>query len=101
MEWGGTAGEGVDGGAVVGGERAVAVGAEEEVIGEAADGGGVGGAVVADLGAEVLAGEGVGGVDVVVAHQAQLRRVRSAEHNRNPVVAVIAGGGGGGDSVRA
>lgn len=90
MERGGTAGEGREGGAVVGGERAVAVGAEDEVIGGAEEGGGEGGAVVADLGAEVLGGEGVGGVNVVVAHQAQLGRVRSAVHYRNPVVAVIA-----------
>lgn len=76
VEGGGASGEGVDGGATVGGGGGavgvpVAVLAEEEVVGVAAAGDGLRGAVVADLGAEVFPGEGVGGMDVVVAQQAQ------------------------------
>lgn len=69
----------------------VAVLAEDEVVGGAADGDGLGGTVVADLGAEVLAGEGVGGVDVVVAEQAELGGVSSAVENGGLLIAEIAG----------
>lgn len=69
----------------------VAILAEKEVVGSAADGDGLGGAVVADERAEVLAGEGVGGVDVMVAEQAELSRVSSAVENGNLVIAEIAG----------
>lgn len=50
----------------------VAVAAEGEAIGGAADGDGLGAAVVADLGSDVLAGERVSGVDESVAEEAEL-----------------------------
>ena len=97
VEGGGAAGEAVEWGAVVGGGDGaggvgvpVAVVAEEEVVGGAADGDGLGAAVVADLGAEVLPREQVGRVHVLVAQQAQLRRVRPAVQHRHLVAAEIA-----------
>lgn len=61
---GGEAGEAIDGDAIVGKGGVsipIAVQAEDEVVRGAEDGGGLGGAVVAGLSAEVLAGERVGG----------------------------------------
>ncbi|GFY99932.1 B-box type zinc finger protein with CCT domain-containing protein [Actinidia rufa] len=93
----GTAGEGIHGAAAVGSGDGrgcmgvgVAAGAEDEVVGGATDGSGGQGAVVADLGAAVLEREGVGSVDVVVAEQAELGRVRLAGEHRSLVVAVVA-----------
>lgn len=96
VEGGGASGEGVDGGATVGGGGGavgvpVAVLAEEEVVCVAAAGDGLRGAVVADLGAEVFPGEGVGGMDVVVAQQAQFGGVGSAVEDGTVLVAVVAG----------
>jgi len=68
----------VEGGGGVGVSVEVAGVAEEEIVGGAAEGGG-GVAVVANLEAEVLEGEGVGGVDVVVAEEAEFGGVGSAE----------------------
>ena len=68
----------------------VAVVAEDEVVGGAADGDGLGGAVVADLRAHVLLGEGVGGVHVLVAEQAELGRVGLAVEHRRLLAAEVA-----------
>ena len=98
LEGGGTAGEAPHGAAVVGGGDGggcmgvgVAVVAKEEVVGGAAGGDGLATAVFADLGADMLSGEGVGRMDVVVAEQAELGRVSSAVYNRNLLIAEIAG----------
>lgn len=72
---GGAAGESMDGGAIA---VSGAVIAEEKGVVAGAGGGGVGCAAVADLGAEVLLGERVGGVDVMIAQQTQLGAVGSA-----------------------
>lgn len=69
------AGESIEGGAIA---VSGAVIAEEKGVVAAADGGGLGCAAVADLGAEVLLGERVGGVDVMIAQQTQLGAVGSA-----------------------
>lgn len=69
----------------------VAVLAEVEFVGGAAVGGRGGAAVVADLGAEVLAGEEVGGVDVAVAEEAELGGVAPAVEDGGPVGAEVAG----------
>lgn len=69
----------------------VAVVAEEEVVGGAANGDRFGATVVADLRSEMLTRKSVGGVDVLVAEQAELGRVGPAVENRNLVIAVIAG----------
>lgn len=97
LERGGAAGEALDGVAIVGGgERAASMGvpvallAENEIVGGAADGDGLGRAVVADLGAKVLAGEKVGGVNVLVAEQAELGGVGPTVENSNLVAAEIA-----------
>lgn len=82
---------------VCGGDRAggvcvgIAVLTEDEVVGGAADGDGVGAAVIADLRADVLEGEGVGGVDVLVAKQTELGGVSSAVKNGGLLIAEIAG----------
>lgn len=74
LERGGAAGEAIERGAIVcGGDRAATVGvpialvAENEVVGGAADGDGLGRAIITDLRAHVLPGEQVGGVHVLVA----------------------------------
>lgn len=80
-----------------GGDGAAAVGvpvalvAEKEVVGGAAEGDGLGGAVVADLRAHVLPGEQVGAVHVLVAEQAELGGVRLAVEHRQLLTAEIAG----------
>lgn len=76
----------------------LSVGEEAERGGDLGDGGGAGegvGAVgLAGVGngvAEVFEGEGVGGVDVVVAWQAEFGRVGLAEEKGGSGVAVVAG----------
>lgn len=82
---------------VCGGDRAggvcvgIAVLTEDEVVGGAENGDGVGAAVIADLRADVLEGEGVGGVDVLVAKQTELGGVSSAVKNGGLVIAEVAG----------
>jgi len=76
---GGAARETIDGGSIgVPLGVAAAVTAEEEAVVAVAEGSGLGCAAVADLGAEMLLGERVGGVDVVIAQQTKLGAVGSA-----------------------
>uniref|UniRef100_A0A7C8ZKH5 Secreted protein n=1 Tax=Opuntia streptacantha TaxID=393608 RepID=A0A7C8ZKH5_OPUST len=91
------AGEALDGGPVVVAVVRVGVGfpvavlAEEEVVvGETAHRRRLRRAELADLASQVLLREGVGGVHVLIAHQAQLRAVCSAVHHSLPGVAEIA-----------
>lgn len=56
----------------------VAINAEGEIVSGAAGGGRSGGAVVTDRGSGVLTGEGIGGMDVTVAGEAEARGVRAA-----------------------
>lgn len=69
----------VEGGRGVGVSVEVAGVAEDEIVGGAADGGGVGVAGVANLEAHVLEGESVSGVHVVVAEETEFGGVGSAE----------------------
>lgn len=91
------AGEPLDGGPVVAVVMCMSVGfpvavlAEEEVVvSQAPHRRRLRPAELADLASQVLLGEGVGGVHVVVAHQAQPRGVGSAVHHPLPAVAEIA-----------
>lgn len=68
----------------------IALLAEDEAVGGASEGGGLGGAVIADLGAEMLLGEGVGGVHVLVTREAELGAVGAAVEYGRPVAAKIA-----------
>lgn len=80
----GASGEAFDGDAMVrdgGVSVPIAVLAEDEVVGVAADGDRAGGTVIADLRAQVLAREEVSGVDVLIAEQAELGGVSSAIKN--------------------
>lgn len=64
--------------------------AENEIVGGAADGDRLGGAIVADLRAKVFTGEKVGGVNVLVAEQAELGGVSPTVQNSYLVTAEIA-----------
>lgn len=78
---------------MVGGGRVgveVAIGAKEEAVGAAEDGGGGGAAAVAEGEAGVLGEDGVGGVDMAVAGEAELGGVGSAVEQRRGGVAVVA-----------
>lgn len=68
----------------------VAVLAEEEPLGLAEEGGGGGVAGVAEEGAGVLGEEGVGGVDLAVAGEAEPGRVGPAVEEGRGVAAVVA-----------
>lgn len=67
----------------------IAVLAEDEVVGGAENGDGLGGAVIAYLRADVLAGEGVGGVDVLVAEQTKLGVIGLAVEDGSLFIAEI------------
>lgn len=87
----GAPGEAVDGD-LRGGGVPVAARAEEECGGGGEAGrGGEGAAGVAERGAHVPAGEGVGRVDVAVAGHAQARGVGAAMERRRGLAAVVAG----------
>lgn len=79
-----------------GGEGAAAVGvpvavlAEDKIVGGASNGDGVGAAVITDLRSDVLAAEGVGGVDMAIAEKAEPGEIGSAEEDRNLLIAEIA-----------
>ena len=62
---------------------------ETVAVRRAAEGRRLGGAAVTDLGAEMLLGEGVGGVHLLVTPQAELSGVRAAVQNRLPRPAEI------------
>lgn len=68
----------------------IAVGAECEAVGGAASGGGLGAAVVAGEGADVLAGQRVGGVHVAIAQQAEPSGVGGAVEQRRRLYTVVA-----------
>lgn len=70
----------------------MAGGAEGEPVVGKADGGGVGGASITDEGAEVAAGEGVGGVDMEVAGEAKAGGVGLAVDESALGAAVVAEG---------
>lgn len=77
-------------GAEAGRDPLGAGGAEGELVVLEADGGGVGGAAVADEGARVAAREGVGIVDVEVAGEAETGRIRPAVNERTLDPTVLA-----------
>ena len=68
----------------------IAVLTQDEVVGEAPDGDRLVAAIIADLRSHVLFGEEIRRVHVLVAGQAELRRVGSAEQNRRSLAAEFA-----------
>lgn len=68
----------------------IAILTQDEVVGEAPDGYRLVAAIIADLGSHVLPREEIRRVHVLIAGQAELRRVGSAKQNRRPLAAEIA-----------